>query len=474
MANDIQLPEDISLPETKKLRESFAKAPKGYIGPKEIAPALQEIDVKSAEAQKQLGESNIRLEQAKREEAAKTSELRKVFYEGEKEAELAMPERAAAKAARDELAAAKFEPTKDTIQDIAGLFSLMGVVGMVIGKKNAVQGMYAMNGMMEGYRKGRKDLFTREAAEFDKQFKILQAKVESATKELEEARKLRIYDQKAGEEAIAIAVARSESPLIKEMTARLGIEKTINVLNQTKETVTKMSSLQNDLQKAADDRALRKEQINAQERLRKAEMDLRERLAKMKSSGRGSSREETNLRVLSQDIGNAVYNLEDLKSESEKKGKLPGGSFAFAQKFTGDLTSMILRYAANQNIDEGLQGNDALMLNLAFDIASAQSGGRGQLSDTKVRNLVSQMPLYEQPEETKATKWAALMTRVKEANKSMPEDKRIQIPESLEKYFMGKRYKSGEGDVSGKGSDDKGNFHWEYNEDRTSRRKVYD
>ena len=198
MANDIQ-----GLPETSKLMGAFPKAPKGYVGPQELAPALQEIDVKSAEAQKALGESDIRMEKAKREEAATTGELKKAFYEKEKEAELAMPERAATKAAREDLAAAKFEPTKDTVQDIAGLFSLMGVVGMVIGKKNALQGMYAMNGMMEGHIKGRKDLFTREAAEFDKQFKILQAKVESATKELEEARKLRIYDQKAGEEAIA-------------------------------------------------------------------------------------------------------------------------------------------------------------------------------------------------------------------------------------------------------------------------------
>ena len=249
MANDIQ-----GLPETSKLMGAFPKAPKGYVGPQELAPALQEIDVKSAESQKALGESDIRMEKAKREEAATTGELKKAFYEKEKEAELAMPERAATKAAREDLAAAKFEPTKDTVQDIAGLFSLMGVVGMVIGKKNALQGMYAMNGMMEGHIKGRKDLFTREAAEFDKQFKILQAKVESATKELEEARKLRIYDQKAGEEAIAIAVARSESPLIKEMVARTGIEKTINVLKQTRDTVNKMAEQQNALQSKADER----------------------------------------------------------------------------------------------------------------------------------------------------------------------------------------------------------------------------
>jgi hypothetical protein len=101
-----------------------------------------------------------------------------------------------------------------------------------------------------------------------------------------------------------------------------------------------------------------------------------------------------------------------------------------------------MRYAANQQIDEGLQGMDALMLNTAFDIESAQSGGRGQLSDAKVRAIVSQMPLDEQPESTKATKWAALFKRVEAANDSMPENKKLKIPEDLKKYYMGTRLQS--------------------------------
>lgn len=373
MANDIQLSEDISLPETKKLRESFAKAPKGYIGPKEIAPALQEIDVKSAEAQKQLGESNIRLEQAKREEAATTGELKKAFYEKEKEAELAMPERAAAKAARDELAAAKFEPTKDNIQDIAGLFSLMGVVGMVIGKKNALQGMYAMNGMMEGYRKGRKDLFTREAAEFDKQFKILQAKVESATKELEEARKLRIYDQKAGEEAIAIAVARSESPLIKEMTARLGIEKTINVLNQTKETINNMVDKQNNLQKAADDRALRKEIID----LKKQQLTVKKSAADRYGFG-------DIVASASNEAAAAIKNLMGLPFEST--------SGLFGGKQTNSLFTAPLDALANTLTSESVQRYNAQSGKLGYNLAQLMSGGRAvRVSDVDQMNKILQI-----------------------------------------------------------------------------------
>jgi hypothetical protein len=324
MANELQ-----DLPEASKLMGSFPKAPKGYVGPQELAPALQEINVKEAETKEELGKSDIRLEKAKKEEAATAAELKKAFYEGEKEKELAMPERAAAKAAREDLAAAKFEPTKDTVQDIAGLFSLMGVVGMVIGKKNALQGMYAMNGMMEGHIKGRKDLFTREAAEFDKQFKILQAKVESATKELEEARKLRIYDQKAGEEALAVAIARTESPLIKEMTARLGIEKTINVLNQTKETVTKMAGLQNDLKDKAEQRAIRNRELSLREKF----YDLKEK--KMNDTGDipkdAKTKEEYRARY------EIVKNIDDIQSllTNPKYSKL----ITPVTKFTPELIS---------------------------------------------------------------------------------------------------------------------------------------
>jgi hypothetical protein len=182
-------------------------------------------------------------------------------------------------------------------------------------------------------------------------------------------------------------------------------------------------------------------------RRQEAGFEHAEKMEKLKGErpAKGAASQETALRVMQQDIGNAKYNLEDLKNLAEKTGKLPGGSVAFAQKFTGDMTSMLMRYAANQTIDEGLQASDALMLNLAFDIASAQSGGRGQLSDAKVRAVVSQMPLDEQPESTKATKWAALMTRVDEANKTLPKERQIEIPDNLHKYYMGSRLKSDSG-----------------------------
>jgi beta-phosphoglucomutase-like phosphatase (HAD superfamily) len=69
-----------------------------------------------------------------------------------------------------------FIPTQDTAQDIASLYSLVNVIGMAIGsggKQNAMQAMHAMNGMLEGYQKGRGDLYKREKDIFDTSMKTL-------------------------------------------------------------------------------------------------------------------------------------------------------------------------------------------------------------------------------------------------------------------------------------------------------------
>jgi hypothetical protein len=68
-----------------------------------------------------------------------------------------------------------FVPTQDTAKDIAGLYSLVNVIGMAIGaggKQNSMQAMHAMNGMLEGYQKGRADLYKNEKDKFDVNMKI--------------------------------------------------------------------------------------------------------------------------------------------------------------------------------------------------------------------------------------------------------------------------------------------------------------
>ena len=62
-----------------------------------------------------------------------------------------------------------FHPTKDNIQDLATLFSLIGVIGVAMGgsgKQSAMMSLNAMSGMMKGWQQGRADLWKKEKEEF--------------------------------------------------------------------------------------------------------------------------------------------------------------------------------------------------------------------------------------------------------------------------------------------------------------------
>lgn len=106
-----------------------------------------------------------------------------------------------------------FVPTQDTVQDIAGLFSLIGVLGMVAGKSNAMQAMNAMNGMLEGHRKGRKDLYQQERQTFEKNFQSMLKKHEEFRKEMEDAVKLAATDRDAGMQAAELAAVKAGSSI---------------------------------------------------------------------------------------------------------------------------------------------------------------------------------------------------------------------------------------------------------------------
>jgi len=343
------------LPEVSKLAGGFPAASKGYIGPKEIAPALKEISEKEASAQAELAQSDIRMEKAKREEEATKAEKMKGFYEGEKKALEALPERAAYKKSVEELNAAKFEPTKDSLKDIAGLFSLMGVIGTVLGKGNATQAMYAMNGMMEGHIKGRKDLVKQQAVEFEKNFKALQTKVDASYKELQDAVNLRMYDQRAGQEAITMAIARSESPLLKEMEARQGPMRTLAFLKDVKDnTLGNMVKLNNDLRAKADDRA------------------LREQIAELKAAASGKA---TQQQMMAQ---RAVNSLGGVASALESLKELPAGTT------TGLLPNLqtkdgMINYVRN-TVGRKVSSRDAEIMNTLFtgigrNLASIEASG---------------------------------------------------------------------------------------------------
>jgi hypothetical protein len=250
------------LPITSAARAAIPSSPKGYMGPKEIAPIEEELGGEIVAAKQKVGEADINIEKAKREEKARELETKASGLEKFSQEVEQMPEKLALTELRKQQQGMEFIPTKDTAQDIAGLFSLVSVVGMVLGRKNAQGAMSAMNGMLEGYEKGRQDLFKKEASEFDRNFKAMQTKVTSALAEFQEALKIRQTNKEAGELREQAALSRMESPLLKAIYDKQGPVAVVERLQEIKKTTTEtMPKLINDLQKARDDRELKAEMM---------------------------------------------------------------------------------------------------------------------------------------------------------------------------------------------------------------------
>ena len=318
-----------NLPITSAFKASLPAAPQGRIGPKEIAPAAEELSSAISTASQKVGEADVNIEKAKREEQAigfeKRAEGKRKFVEDIE----TMPERQAYKEAVKQERGMEFVPTRDTVQDIAGLFGLLGVVGMVIGKGNAMQAMGAMNGMMEGHRKGRQDLYKQELQQFEKNFKAMQAKVSAALAEYQEALKVKQYDKEAGDLEIQAVLARSESPFLKAVKDKQGDAAVLERLKEVNKSVTvDMPKTINDLQEKADAKADAERRFKLQMEQRERSLALQEKrlqITQDKTGGGGKPPVDVEKSVRQ----NATFldNITDIVSEAEnliKSGKIRG------------------------------------------------------------------------------------------------------------------------------------------------------
>ena len=111
-----------------------------------------------------------------------------------------------------------FIPTKETAQDMAQLFSVVNVIGMLMGgggKNNAQLAMNAMNGMLEGHQKGKQDLYRQERDTFEKNFKSMLQKHAEFRKEMDDAIKLASTDKQAGIAAAELAATKAGSSIVQ-------------------------------------------------------------------------------------------------------------------------------------------------------------------------------------------------------------------------------------------------------------------
>jgi len=205
----------------KPLPTPVAPTGKGRVGFKEAIGVQQPFLARQAEIQPEIAkaEADIAKGQQEQKEIKSTGELSAQMRFGQQQ-EAAM-QGYQEKIEKEPLPA--FIPSKDNAQDIAGLFGVISVISMLVGGGGRMSGQLAlgnMNGMMEGYRKGRKDLYEKERSEFDKNFKSMIQKHAEFRQEMEDAVKLAATNKEEGFRAAEMAAVKAGSPIVQAMLRR--------------------------------------------------------------------------------------------------------------------------------------------------------------------------------------------------------------------------------------------------------------
>lgn len=293
-----------------------------------------------------------------------------------------------------------FIPTKDSANDIAGLFSVIGVIGMLVGgggKMAAQRAMGAMNGMMEGYRKGRADLYKQERNEFDANFKTMLQKHQEFRKEMEDAVKLATTNKEAGLAAAELAAAKSGSEIVKAQLRKgdlMGAYKLVDESQKGAEAALKMEQKAREAELAEK---ARKEEAAQRERHHRERLAQQERLAQAKADAKSlkqvQARSATNERY-----ANTVYRSsnEVLRSMEliEQIGLTTGGGALGGVVGKGTIPSEVQRQIGQYFTEEQQRNYNTAMSGVALEMAYVLNGGYKPDAGTinKIETLLSVGP----------------------------------------------------------------------------------
>jgi hypothetical protein len=123
---------------------------------------------------------------------------------------------------------AKFVPTQESAKDLAALYGLIGVVGWAIGsggKGDAIRAMSAQNGMLEGYQKGRADLYKKEKDLFENNIKALREKAKIVSEKAKRVAELAAKDPQAAAELSTYISAQEGAEFYRANAEKFGFAK---------------------------------------------------------------------------------------------------------------------------------------------------------------------------------------------------------------------------------------------------------
>ena len=140
-----------------------------------------------------------------------------------------------------------FVPTEVTAPMLGVLFATIGATGMLLGgnnKNTAKAALSAMNGMAEGFGKGREQYDKERKSAFDTNIKLLQTKLSAINDGLEDARKEAVLNKQAAELKVRETLAAADAQFLQENTNRRGLESTIELVKGQLNSLNKSLQLQ--------------------------------------------------------------------------------------------------------------------------------------------------------------------------------------------------------------------------------------
>ena len=419
----------------------------------------------------------------------------------------------------------KFVPTKETADDLAVLFSIVNVMGFLIGgagKENSQAAMSAMNGMLEGHQKGRADLYKRELSEFDKNFKAMVQKHAEFRRRYEDAVKLAAVDKEAGVAQAELVATEYGSEVVKAKAKKGdilgGLEVLNSGLNAVKEAQKRVEKLEDEASRRQYEHDKEMDRRRFELERQKAAFANAEKVAGIRAGAKATAADKFGFGDIvagaSNEAAAAIRNLMGLPFEST--------SGFFGGKQTNSLFTAPLDAFANTLTSESVQRYNTQSGKLGYNLAQLMSGGRAvRVSDVDQMNKILQIREGDTLETAasriaEARQLAERTIEVRAKSPNTPEGLKEVFRENLQtiketvpftvddinKFVanrdksitfaqaLTKRYPSSESAPTPAnagpsappssragvetGKDEKGSFHYEYNQDKTKRRKVYD
>jgi hypothetical protein len=169
-----------------------------------------------------------------------------------------------------EKTAPELHPTKQNIQQIATMFSLIGLIGTAMGKgtgrNSAMNALSSMTGMMQGWQAGDQAKWKREVEEFDKNVLEFKNRLETAQRKYNMGLQQLAVDREAAKAEMDIALAELGSPLLKATAARQGYEAAGKALDSLSKDANSVYTKTGADKRHQEEMALQKERIGIEER----------------------------------------------------------------------------------------------------------------------------------------------------------------------------------------------------------------